>query len=100
LRYVHPGKVHVPGVHKPSLMMPNPDQLRSLARYHSFALEHYDKFLQGASRAHLRLMTEDHARLMTMIACLLVVCVENIQYHYQNAVIQCSEGAPGDESAQ
>jgi hypothetical protein len=73
-------------------MMPNPDQVQSLARYHSFALEHYDKFLQGASRAHLSLMTKDHARRMTMIACLLVVCVENIQYHYQNAVTHAQKG--------
>lgn len=59
-------------------------------RIHAFALEHYGKFLQGAK---LKLnLPKEQGRRIAMIACLLVVCIENMQYQYESAMSHAQKG--------
>ncbi|RDW66109.1 hypothetical protein BP6252_09744 [Coleophoma cylindrospora] len=61
----------------------------ALQQYHSFALQHYDKFLRGVREN----ITDDEAgRRMAMIACILVVCIETLQNHSQAAFFHSRAG--------
>ncbi|KAH7336354.1 hypothetical protein BKA65DRAFT_32566 [Rhexocercosporidium sp. MPI-PUGE-AT-0058] len=57
----------------------------------AFALEHYDKFLEGA-KGTMSLMGRGEVRRTAMIVCLLVVCIENMQYRYSNALEHAQNG--------
>lgn len=57
----------------------------------AFALEHYDKFLEGA-KGKMSLMGREEVRRTAMIVCLLVVCIENMQYRYSNALEHAQNG--------
>ncbi|TVY78303.1 Beauvericin cluster-specific repressor BEA4 [Lachnellula suecica] len=62
----------------------------NFSRLHGFALEHYDKFLAGTKR-QMAVATREQGRQLAMISCLLVVCIENMQMHYQNALIHAQQ---------
>ncbi|KAE8453524.1 hypothetical protein EG329_010385 [Mollisiaceae sp. DMI_Dod_QoI] len=74
---------------KPSIV-PTVMEDPNATRIHAFALEHYGKFLQGA-KSNIAL-TKEQGRRMAMIACLLVVCIENMQYQYQSALSHAQKG--------
>ncbi|KAL2068850.1 hypothetical protein VTL71DRAFT_15188 [Oculimacula yallundae] len=56
-----------------------------------FALGHYDKFLEGA-KAKMSLMSREEVRRTAMLVCLLVVCIENMQYRSSNALEHAQNG--------
>ncbi|KAF8864745.1 hypothetical protein BDZ45DRAFT_669119 [Acephala macrosclerotiorum] len=80
----------VPTGRKPS-MVPDGQEDPNAARIHAFALEHYGQFLQGA-KSNIASMTKEQGRRIAMIACLLVVCIENMQYRFQNALSHAQKG--------
>lgn len=63
----------------------------SSARLREFALKHYDQFLTGTKRA-LAVATREQGIRLTMISCLLVVCIENMQSHLCNALAHATQG--------
>ncbi|CCU82634.1 hypothetical protein similar to C6 zinc finger domain-containing protein [Blumeria hordei DH14] len=60
-------------------------------RLSTFALEHYGKFLRGAKGQISMSTKEDEAR-KALITCILVVCIETMQYHHGNAIIHAQYG--------
>ncbi|KAE8442028.1 hypothetical protein EG329_003929 [Mollisiaceae sp. DMI_Dod_QoI] len=48
-----------------------------------FALQHYNKFLEGSRKA---LMDGNQDRRTTLIACLLIICIETLQWHHHQAL--------------
>jgi hypothetical protein len=68
----------------------NPSTLNA-ARLHEFALEHYDKFL-AATKAQMAQATRQQGRRLAMVSTLLVVCIENMQFHSQNALTHAWQG--------
>ncbi|TVY15412.1 hypothetical protein LARI1_G007646 [Lachnellula arida] len=61
------------------------------ASLYEFALLHYDQFLAGI-KTHIAVGTRDQGRRLAMISCLLVVCIESMQLHHQNALLHCQQG--------
>lgn len=61
------------------------------ARLRGFALEQYDQFLAGTKK-QMALATREQGRRLAMISCLLVVCIENMQFHNKNALIHAQQG--------
>jgi hypothetical protein len=55
------------------------------------ALAQYGKFLEGTKKYIARTGRKEGRRL-AMIACLLVVCIENMQYRPHNALIHAQQG--------
>jgi hypothetical protein len=61
---------------------------------YEFALKQYDKFLTGAKEqisTNVQL-DDDHMRRTALIACLLVVCIENLQFRYTVAIKHTQDG--------
>ena len=52
-------------------------------RNHEFALQHYDRFLAGSRMA----LSNGHQSIrMAMIICLLIICIESLQWHHHSAL--------------
>ena len=49
----------------------------------NFVLQHYNKFLQGSRKA---LSSGKHGRRMALIVCLIIICVEGLQWHHRSAL--------------
>ncbi|TAQ87968.1 hypothetical protein B7494_g3728 [Chlorociboria aeruginascens] len=52
---------------------------------------HYDKFLEGI-RKHISEVPGEEGRRIALIACLLVICIENMQFHHQTSHIHTRTG--------
>ncbi|CZR64327.1 uncharacterized protein PAC_14225 [Phialocephala subalpina] len=71
--------------------MDRPDQSEFCGRWSShrlsittdFALQHYNKFLHGSRKA---LMEGNQDRRTALIACLLIICIETLQWHHHQAL--------------
>lgn len=55
------------------------------------ALAHYGKFLEGTKK-YISRANEAEGRRLAMIACLLVICIENMQYRPHNALAHAKQG--------
>jgi hypothetical protein len=55
--------------------------MESPSRDESFVLQHYNKFLQGSRRA---LSSGHQGTRMALIVCLLIICVEGLQWHHRS----------------
>ena len=65
-----------------------------VSNFYKFALQEYGKFITGAKEQisiHAPL-TDDHMRRTALIACLLVVCIENLQFRYAVALTHAQKG--------
>ena len=63
-------------------------------RSYQFALQQYDKFIAGAKEeisSDVRLY-DNHMRRTAMIVCLLVVCIETLQFRYTVAMRHSQDG--------
>lgn len=83
------GIVQNPDERRPSIAN-DPERLESTKVY-TFALEQYEKFLQGV-KSHLSSTAKEKGRRMALIACLLVVCIETIQFHFGNSLHHARSG--------
>lgn len=55
----------------------------------NFVLQHYSKFLQGSRKA----LTSGHqGQRMALIVCLLIICVEGLQWHHRSALKHLTSG--------
>ena len=61
------------------------------AKSDKVALAQYGKFLEGTKKYIARTGRKEGRRL-AMIACLLVVCIENMQYRPHNALVHAQQG--------
>ena len=61
---------------------------------HEFALQQYQKFLAGAKRQMSTNVgaDDDHKRRTALIVCLLVVCIETLQFRYTAALRHAQDG--------
>jgi hypothetical protein len=61
---------------------------------HIFALQQYDKFLTGAKEqvATDAGLVDDYLRRTALIVCLLVVCIETLQFKYTVATRHAQDG--------
>ena len=61
---------------------------------HEFALQQYDKFLTGAKEqvATGVGLVDDYVRRTALIVCLLVVCIETLQFKYTVATRHAQDG--------
>lgn len=55
----------------------------------NFVLRHYSKFLQGSRKA---LTSGQQGRRMALIVCLLIICVEGLQWHHRSALKHLTSG--------
>ncbi|KAH6679411.1 hypothetical protein B0J14DRAFT_296996 [Halenospora varia] len=60
-------------------------------RCRGVALDHYGRFLNGTKK-YMAGVTRDEGRRLTMIACLLVVCIENMQFNSKGALAHAMQG--------
>lgn len=55
----------------------------------NFVLQHYNKFLQGSRKA---LTSGQQGRRMALIVCLLIICVEGLQWHHRSVLKHLTSG--------
>lgn len=54
------------------------------------ALAHYGKFLEGTKK-YLSSANQAEGRRLAMVSCLLIICIENMQYRPHNALAHAKQ---------
>ncbi|KAG9238755.1 hypothetical protein BJ875DRAFT_14408 [Amylocarpus encephaloides] len=60
-------------------------------KFEKAALAQYGKFLEGTKR-YISRTSKEEGRRVAMISCLLVICIENMQYRPHNALLHAQQG--------
>lgn len=82
------------GIQRLPQLFPGCNEPSVTKQYYEFALQQYDKFLTAAKDQISVdvVLVDDHMRRTALIACLLVVCIENLQFRYTVALTHAQNG--------